>query len=76
MSLQDLHIAKNLLTKFSGFMIQIYSSNLYKDWVLISNDVFAFILKQILHFCNDMMAECPDNSCDGECFEAIFLSFM
>ena len=54
MSLQDLHIAKNLLTKFSGFMIQIYSSNLYKDWILISNDVFAFILKQILHFCNDM----------------------
>ena len=40
---KNLDIAKNLLTKFSVFMIQIYSSNFYKDWILISNDEFAFI---------------------------------
>ena len=38
--------------------------------------IFAFILKQNLHFYKEMMAECPDNSYDGECLEAIFLCFV
>ena len=41
---------KNLLTKFSGFVTQIYSSNFYEDWILVANDEFAFILRHFIVF--------------------------
>lgn len=55
----------DLLTKFNGFVIKIYSSNFYKDRILIANDEFGFIFKQIVNYSGDTLQKISVVKCPG-----------